>query len=270
MKRLGKIAVCLAGGLAFNASLRADDLSATNSPLVNNPYAAIVVKNIFGLVPPAPPPDPNIALTKDLPKITPTGIMSTFGLTKALFKVTGGAGGKPGQPAKDEFYALRQGQMQDDIEVTKIDEKGGLVTFDNHGITQELPLASAPSGGGSGAAATGGMGNSGMTSGAAPGGGGGPGGFTRFGAGNGGLNNGGAGGGNPGNNGTGPGANNGMNFGANTQGRTYQPPASTMTPEETTANLTKNYLDALHSGSPTANIFPLSQSDKEAINNLDQ
>ena len=270
MKRLGKIAVCLAGGLAFNASLRADDLSATNSPLVNNPYAAIVVKNIFGLVPPAPPPDPNIALTKDLPKITPTGIMSTFGLTKALFKVTGGAGGKPGQPAKDEFYALRQGQMQDDIEVTKIDEKGGLVTFDNHGITQELPLASAPSGGGSGAAATGGMGNSGMTSGAAPGGGGGPGGFTRFGAGNGGLNNGGAGGGNPGNNGAGPGANNGMNFGANTQGRTYQPPAPDMTAEESQTMLILNHLKAQQDGSPTAKLFPPTPHDQEAVNNLDQ
>jgi hypothetical protein len=249
MKRLGKIAVCLAGSLALNAGLRADDQSPTNSPLADNPYAAIVVRNIFGLVPPPPPDDPSKAAAKDLPKITPTGIQSLFGHTKALFKVTG-TGGKPGQPAKDAYYILSQGQMQDDIEVVKIDGKKNLVTFNNHGITQELPLTSAPSGGGSGAAATGGMGNPGMNPGAAPGGGS-PGGFTHFGGNGYGGNSGGAGGGNPGNNNPGSGPNGGMNFGANNmQGRIYQPPASTMTPEQTAIVIETKRAELMNSPHP--------------------
>ena len=134
MKRLGKIVVCLASGLVLNAGTRADD-----GVLPNNPYAPIVVRNIFALNPPppvdaAPPGDPP-------PKITPNGIMSIFGKLQVLFKVAGTP--KPGQPAKDEFYILSEGQRQDEIEVTHIDEKASLVTFNNHGTVQELPLVKA-------------------------------------------------------------------------------------------------------------------------------
>ena len=51
---------------------------------------------------------------------------------------------KPGPPAKDEMYILSEGQRQDDIEVIKIDEKKSLVTFNNHGFTQELPWPTRP------------------------------------------------------------------------------------------------------------------------------
>jgi len=135
MKRLGKIVVCLASGLVLNAGARAD-----NSVLPNNPYAPIVVRNIFGLNPPppvdaAPPGDPP-------PKITLNGIMSIFDhQLQVLFKVAGTA--KPGQPAKDEAYILSEGQRQDEIEVTQIDEKASLVTFNNHGTVQELLLVKA-------------------------------------------------------------------------------------------------------------------------------
>jgi hypothetical protein len=134
MKRLGKIVVCLASGLVLNAGARAGDAV---SP--NNPYAPIVVRNIFGLNPPlpvdaAPPGDPP-------PKITPNGIMTIFGHLQVLFKVAGTA--KPGQPAKDEAYILSEGQRQDEIEVTHIDEKASLVTFNNHGTVQELLLVKA-------------------------------------------------------------------------------------------------------------------------------
>jgi hypothetical protein len=134
MKRLGKIAVCLASGLVLNAGARADDVV-----LPNNPYVTIVVRNVFGLNPPQPV-DPNAAQA-DLPKITPNGIMSIFGQLQVLFKVAGTA--KSGQPAKDEFYTLSEGQRQDEIEVVQIDEKNSLVTFNNHGTVQELPLAKA-------------------------------------------------------------------------------------------------------------------------------
>ena len=46
MKRLGKIVVCLASGLVLNAGVRADGIV-----LPNNPYAPIVVRNVFGLNP---------------------------------------------------------------------------------------------------------------------------------------------------------------------------------------------------------------------------
>ncbi len=190
----------------------------------------------FGLVAPPPPPDPSIDAAKNLPKITPTGIQSFYGHVKALFKVAG-APAKPGQPAKDLFYILSQGQRQDDIEVTKIDEKNNIVTFSNHGITQELPLVSAPSSGGAPAAASPAAGNPGTVPGVPVASiNSGPGGIIRFGGGTGGRS-GGAGNGanNPnGGGGTGaPGAPGGLNFGGSTQGRTYQPEASDMTQEQT-------------------------------------
>jgi hypothetical protein len=136
MKRLGKIVVCLAGGLVLNAGARADD-----GVLPNNPYAPIVVRNIFALNP-VPTNDVNATPADPPPKITPTGIMSIFNHhLQALFKVAGTA--KPGQPAKDDFYILSEGQRQDEIEVTHIDEQASLVTFNNHGTVQELPLVKA-------------------------------------------------------------------------------------------------------------------------------
>ncbi|MGA2180628.1 MAG: hypothetical protein ABSH15_13715 [Verrucomicrobiota bacterium] len=135
MKRLGKIVVCLASGLVLNAGARADD-----GVLPNNPYAPIVVRNVFGLNPPQSV-DPNATQGDPPPKITPNGIMSIFGQLQVLFKVADPA--KPGQPAKDEAYILSEGQRQDEIEVIQIDEKNSLVTFNNHGTVQELPLAKA-------------------------------------------------------------------------------------------------------------------------------
>lgn len=130
MKLTGKILICLAGGLAFATGLRADDVL-----LPGNPYAPVVVRNIFGLNPP-PPIDPNATTAEPPVKITPNGIMSIFGQLQVLFKVAG-------KPAGKDAYILTEGQRQDDIEVTKIDEKNGIVTFNNHGIVQALPLVPA-------------------------------------------------------------------------------------------------------------------------------
>jgi hypothetical protein len=136
MKRLGTIAICLAGGLALCAGARAGDIM-----LAGNPYEPIVARNIFGLNPPSLiTEDPNKAI-EGLPKITPNGIMSIFGQLQVLFKVAP----KPGQKdAKEASFVLSEGQAQDDIEVVRIDEKAALVTFNNNGIVQELPLANAP------------------------------------------------------------------------------------------------------------------------------
>jgi hypothetical protein len=273
MKRLGKIAACLAGGLVLNAGLHAASpaaspaLAVVKAPAVNpqsdNPYTTIAVRNMFGLNPPAPP-KPLEDPAKDLPKITPTGIMGIFGHYQVLFKVTPVAKGGPA--SKDEFYILSEGQRQDDIEVVKIDERNSLVTFDNHGITQEMPLAAAASGGGTGAASWSGGGggmNPGMAAGAGGGGPGGPAGFTQFGAGSAG-NNGGRPNSNPGfNNGGGPGgadgAVGGLDFGATVDtSRNYQPAKELpqVSTDEQAALMVVQKQVYLNQNSPLANLLP--------------
>jgi len=266
MMRFGKIAACLAGGLALNAGLRAADPASANNSLLGNPYATIAARNIFALNPPAPPAPPDDP-EKNLPKITLTGIQSFFGQSKVLFKVAAGAAPRGRQPAKEEFYILSQGQREDDMEVIKIDEKNSLVTFDNHGTTQELPLASAAESGAF-ASSSPGPGNPGMMRGRRGGGGsGGPAGFTQFGAGSGGRG-GGMGNGAAGFNSGGPngpnGANGGMEFGGSTQGRIYQPEASTMTPEEVQILVAAQHLKAIQENDATAPIYPPTVIDKEA------
>jgi|GEM_PF-1028789 len=278
MKGLGKIAVCIAGGLALNAGLHAANPPASpalvavkapagNNPPSDNPYTTIAVRNIFGLNPP-PPPGPVDPPDKNLPKITPTGIMGVFGQSQVLFKVAPVAKGGP--PPKDEFYILSEGQREDDIEVVKIDERRSLVTFDNHGITQELPLAeAAASGGGAAGAWSGGGGgmNPGMAAGAS---GGSPGSFTQFGGGSG-RNSGGAPNGNPGFNRSGlggpggaNGAVNGMDFNTPVQGHVYQPEASGMSADEAQQVLTINHVKAILDNSIAAPVFPPSKYDREA------
>ena len=131
-----KIIAVLAGALALTAaSLHAESVIAS---VAGNPYSSIVARNIFGLNPPAPPPDPNAAAAADLPKITVNGIMSGFGNVEVLFKTTAGKGGQ------DLYYDLDQGQREDDIEVLRIDEKSGIVKFSNHGVQQDIVLANEP------------------------------------------------------------------------------------------------------------------------------
>ncbi len=138
MKRVGTICLCLAGGLVLNAGLRAEN---AGSPA--DPYAAIAKRNVFALNPP-PPPGPAVPAVPP-PKITLNGFFSVYGRSQAMYKVA--IPPRPGQPGKDQSYMLSEGQAEDDIEVTKIDEAAGTVTFNNHGTVQELPLANAPAGG---------------------------------------------------------------------------------------------------------------------------
>jgi len=135
MKHVGNIVVCFVCELALNAGLRA----ATAVP-PSNPYVPIVVRNVFGLNPPQPV-DTSLD-TEPPPKITPNGIMTIFGSRQVLFKVSIPA--KPGRLAREDSYILGESQRQDDITVTRIDEKSGMVTFNNHGTVQEIPLTVAP------------------------------------------------------------------------------------------------------------------------------
>ena len=143
MRRTAVILVCLAGGMVLNTVSRA-----TDSLPPGNPYGSIVKRNVFGLnpvpvvdpnaTPPGPPP----------PKITLTGITTIFGPAEALFKVAGVK--REGKPPQDESYIFTEGESQDDVEVTAIDTVKKVVTFNNNGVVQEIPLtAGVASGGGS-------------------------------------------------------------------------------------------------------------------------
>ncbi len=118
----------------MNAALRAE-----NAALPGNPYALIVARNVFGLNPPPPPPDPNAQHEEPPVKITVNGVMSIFRQWQVLFKTT--VVGKPGE----QSHMLAEGQEEDDIEVIKIDDKAGFVTFNNHGMVEKIPLDKAPS-----------------------------------------------------------------------------------------------------------------------------
>jgi hypothetical protein len=132
--------VALAG-----AALRADVAAG------DRPYAPIITRNVFGLVPiPTNAPVDPATLTPP-PKITPNGIMTLFGKVQVLFKVAGVA--HPGQPPKDESYVMSAGDRQDEVEVVKIDEPTGTITFNNHGVVQELALEKGTATGGESAVA---------------------------------------------------------------------------------------------------------------------
>ncbi|MDE3067603.1 MAG: hypothetical protein KGJ60_08635 [Verrucomicrobiota bacterium] len=121
------MATCLAGGLVLAAAAPAA-----------NPYATIAERNVFGLNPPKPQEE-NKPPVAPPPKITVNGITGVFGDWQALFKAAVPA--QPGKPARENSYMLGEGQRQDDIEVTRIDSKAGIITFNNHGVVQEIPLA---------------------------------------------------------------------------------------------------------------------------------
>jgi hypothetical protein len=115
------------------------------------PYATIMERNVFALVPipTNPPVDPNAATPP--PKITPNGIMTVFGRLQVLFKVAVPA--KGAQPAKEDSKVMSEGDREDDIEVQKIDEAKAIITFNNHGVIQQLPLSATGSSGGAPAGA---------------------------------------------------------------------------------------------------------------------
>ena len=146
MKRFGITYVCLVGSLACSLVVQAQDKTSADKASPDNPYAGIVARNVFGLVPPPPPAPPPPPPVDPPPKITVNGTMKMFGMLQVLFKVA--PINKPGQPpGKEESYTMSQGDSQDDVEVVKINDTADpvTITFNNHGTTQEIPLAPPPS-----------------------------------------------------------------------------------------------------------------------------
>ncbi|MEI6078123.1 MAG: hypothetical protein WCS94_21260 [Verrucomicrobiota bacterium] len=101
-----------------------------------SPYAQVGARNVFGLNPPAVPAAA-IIQPEQLPRITPNGIISIFGNIQTLFKVTDN---RPGLPAFEQAYILAEGQREGDVEVIKIDAKNAVITFNNHGTIQTIPI----------------------------------------------------------------------------------------------------------------------------------
>ena len=175
MNLVGKFSLGLTAAVGLSLATRAvaaaeDTLAVTSAPAAGSdtPYATIQARNIFGLVPIPPPPPPPAPPEDPPPKITANGIMNVFGELEALFKVSIPAKGSVA--AKDQSYMLSEGQRQDDIEVTKIDEKAATITFNNHGTTQEIPLVVAKDTGAPSTGPTGGTGGGPQPGGFNPGG----------------------------------------------------------------------------------------------------
>ena len=137
MKNFGKIAAGIAGCLVCCAIAHAGDSAA------KNPYMVIAARNAFRLEPlvvaPITPPP-----AEPLPKILPKGIMTILGRPQVLFNVeTLQSSTRP--RGKETFYVLIEGEQQDGIEVIHIDTTTGIVTFNNHGAIQQIPLTDSAS-----------------------------------------------------------------------------------------------------------------------------
>jgi len=143
-----KLAVCFVLGLGIGC-LVASVALADDASSAGNPYVAIPARNIFNLVP-IPTNDPAADVKPPDPpaKITPNGIMSLFGTPQVLFKVA--TPPAQGQPPQDQSYCLSEGDREDGIEVVQIDQVARIITFDNHGIVQKIPLVPAGDTGGGG------------------------------------------------------------------------------------------------------------------------
>jgi len=128
MKSTGKVAMCLAIGVALRAGA-----AATQSP--ENPYSAIVVRNVFDLKPLAPRSE-----TKLIPplKIILTGIVKIFREKQVFFKTLDVA--NPGAPPKETSFILNEGERAGEIEVLEINESEGTIRVMNRGLEQSLSL----------------------------------------------------------------------------------------------------------------------------------
>lgn len=132
MKRGATIVAGLAAGLVLCTWTYA-----IGSNSSDDPYGAIVGRNLFALKPPEKAPNPEDNKPPP-PKITLQGITSVLGRRQVLFKAS--VSPKPGEPAKELALVLSEGQSENEFEVLEIDEESGTVKFNNHGTIQSLSL----------------------------------------------------------------------------------------------------------------------------------
>jgi hypothetical protein len=157
MKRGIKVAVCLVGGVVSTVGLSLNAGGAVG----DNPYHAIVERNVFDLKPPPPPPSAPTVTNTPPPNVKLTGITSMLGTKRAFFMVAPAA--QPGKPpGKEESFIIEEGQRQGVIEVLEINQRAATVRIKNDGNESTLALDTSPklpSGPGGGGGAPGAPGN---------------------------------------------------------------------------------------------------------------
>src|SRR5271168_4601025 len=146
MKRCGGIALILAGGcIALSSNLVAgirspSDMTLGNRPSrdrpdpepadsdlpkfelsADNPYGAIVSRNIFDLHDPPPPAVKEDKAKEPPPNIKLTGITTIFGAKQAFFILN--EPGAAGKQATTRTSILREGQREGVLQVVEIDTK---------------------------------------------------------------------------------------------------------------------------------------------------
>jgi hypothetical protein len=109
-----------------------------------NPYEAIVERNVFDLKPPPPPKPVDTTTNAPPPNVKLTGITSILGNKRALFMVSEAAPGGKGAAGKEVSYILREGERKDSIEVLEISEKPAQVKIRNDGVESMLVLDTNP------------------------------------------------------------------------------------------------------------------------------
>jgi len=131
MKNGLRILICAGVGVGLCASG-----NAVTSDAAGSPYQSIVERNVFGLKPPTPPPDPE-ANKPPPPKMFLQGITTFGGTKRALLKAQ--MPPKPGEPPKGEdSFVLAEGQREGDIEVLEINVKEGTVKVNDFGAIRTL------------------------------------------------------------------------------------------------------------------------------------
>jgi hypothetical protein len=100
-------------------------------------YRVIVDRNVFALQPLTKQTEIQVP-SEPLAKIIPTGVTTVLGRKLALFKVQPAA--KSPQGAKEEAFTLAEGERAGEIEVVRIDENAGVITFRNRGNLIALSL----------------------------------------------------------------------------------------------------------------------------------
>lgn len=129
MKRAGKTTIWALISLSLTVGAQA-----VTPETSANQYQGIVDRNVFNLRPPPPPINPaDLVKKQEPPKITLDGITTILGKKETFLTMPGP---KPGTPA--QTLMLAEGQAEDEVEVTSIDEKAGVVKVVNHGEAQTL------------------------------------------------------------------------------------------------------------------------------------
>jgi hypothetical protein len=119
----------------------------------DNPYQAIIGRNVFSLKPPPPPSRPEDLIKKEPPpKIKLQGVNNILGRPQVLCKVLMPAKPPERPQPKEESFVMSEGERQGEIEVLEINMQMESVKFKNHDQVQLLnmkddadkPVVSAP------------------------------------------------------------------------------------------------------------------------------